>query len=104
MITCLLASLQHATAAPAISFDRVACCKTHLTAVATARLDQESDGRPMYLQIMEQIKQKVAVEEWTPGYEISSIRTMAVALRVSVNTVNPRRALSSSHLWQAPQL
>jgi len=57
------------------SFDRVACCKTHLTAVATARLDQESDGRPMYLQIMEQIKQKVAVEEWTPGYEISSIRT-----------------------------
>jgi DNA-binding transcriptional regulator YhcF (GntR family) len=53
---------------------------------------------------MEQIKQKVAVEEWTPGYEISSIRTMAVALRVSVNTVNHRRALSSSHLWQAPQL
>jgi GntR family transcriptional regulator len=58
----------------------------------------------MYLQIMEQIKQKVAVEEWTPGYEISSIRTMAVALRVSVNTVNPRCSLISSPLRQVPQL
>ena len=41
----------------------------------------------MYLQIMEQIKQKVAVGEWAPGEEIPSIRMMAVALRVSVITV-----------------
>jgi GntR family transcriptional regulator len=41
----------------------------------------------MYLQIMEQIKQKVAVAEWAPGEEIPSIRMMAVALRVSVITV-----------------
>jgi GntR family transcriptional regulator len=47
----------------------------------------QSDGRPMYLQIMEQIKQKVAVGEWAPGEEIPSIRIMAVALRVSVITV-----------------
>jgi GntR family transcriptional regulator len=47
----------------------------------------QSDGRPMYLQIMEQIKQKVAVGEWGPGEEIPSIRMMAVALRVSVITV-----------------
>ncbi len=47
----------------------------------------QSDGRPMYLQIMEQIKQKVAVGEWAPGEEIPSIRMMAVALRVSVITV-----------------
>jgi GntR family transcriptional regulator len=47
----------------------------------------QADGRPMYLQIMEQIKQKVAVGEWAPGEEIPSIRMMSVALRVSVITV-----------------
>jgi GntR family transcriptional regulator len=47
----------------------------------------QSDGRPMYLQIMEQIKQKVAVGEWGPGEEIPSIRVFAVALRISVITV-----------------
>ena len=47
----------------------------------------QSDGRPMYLQIMEQIRQRVAVGEWTPGEEIPSIRQLAVALRVSVITV-----------------
>jgi GntR family transcriptional regulator len=47
----------------------------------------QSDGRPMYLQIMEQIREKVAVGEWAPGEEIPSIRMMAVAIRVSVITV-----------------
>ena len=47
----------------------------------------QSDGRPMYLQIMEQVKQRVAVGEWEPGEEIPSIRQLAVALRVSVITV-----------------
>ncbi len=47
----------------------------------------QSDGRPMYLQIMEQIKQRVAVGEWARGEEIPSIRQLAVALRVSVITV-----------------
>jgi GntR family transcriptional regulator len=47
----------------------------------------QSDGRPMYLQIMEQIRQRVAVGEWVPGEEIPSIRQLAVALRVSVITV-----------------
>jgi GntR family transcriptional regulator len=46
-----------------------------------------ADGRPMYLQIMEQIKQRVAVGEWVAGQEIPSIRQLAVALRVSVITV-----------------
>ena len=41
----------------------------------------------MYLQIMEQVKQRVAVGEWEPGEEIPSIRQLAVALRVSVITV-----------------
>jgi GntR family transcriptional regulator len=47
----------------------------------------QSDSRPMYLQIMEQIRQRVAVGEWAPGQEIPSIRQLAVALRVSVITV-----------------
>jgi GntR family transcriptional regulator len=47
----------------------------------------QSDGRPMYQQIMEQIKQRVAVGEWAGGEEIPSIRQLAVALQVSVITV-----------------
>jgi GntR family transcriptional regulator len=47
----------------------------------------QSDGRPMYLQIMEQVKQRVAVGEWSPGDEIPSIRQLAMNLRVSVITV-----------------
>src|SRR5271165_7065020 len=47
----------------------------------------QSDGRPMYLQIMEQIRQRIAVGDWERGEEIPSIRQLAVALRVSVITV-----------------
>lgn len=47
----------------------------------------QTDGRPMYLQIMEQIKQRVATGDWPSGAEISSIRQLAVDLRVSVITV-----------------
>ena len=44
-------------------------------------------GGPMYLQIIDQIKQKIAVGDWTAGEEIPSIRQLAVAIRVSVITV-----------------
>jgi GntR family transcriptional regulator len=47
----------------------------------------QADRRPMYFQIMEQIKQRVAAGDWQPGQEIPSIRSLAVALRVSVITV-----------------
>jgi DNA-binding transcriptional regulator YhcF (GntR family) len=47
----------------------------------------QSDHRPMYLQIMEQVKQKVAVGDWAPGDEIPSIRQFAMDLRVSVITI-----------------
>jgi GntR family transcriptional regulator len=47
----------------------------------------QSDKRPMYLQIMEQIKQRIAVGDWTEGQPIPSIRQLAVELRVSVITV-----------------
>jgi GntR family transcriptional regulator len=53
----------------------------------TSIIISQSDGRPMYLQIMEQIKQKIAVGEWAPAEEIPSIRALAIALRVSVITV-----------------
>jgi GntR family transcriptional regulator len=44
-------------------------------------------GRPMYLQIMDQIKQKIAVGDWASGEEIPSIRQLAVSLQVSVITI-----------------
>jgi GntR family transcriptional regulator len=47
----------------------------------------QTDARPMYLQIMEQIRQRIAVRDWAPGKELPSIRTLAVSLRVSVITV-----------------
>jgi GntR family transcriptional regulator len=47
----------------------------------------QSDKRPMYLQIMEQIKQRIAVGDWAEGQPIPSIRQLAVDLQVSVITV-----------------
>jgi GntR family transcriptional regulator len=47
----------------------------------------QSDKRPMYLQIMEQIKQRIAVGDWMEGQSIPSIRQLAVDLQVSVITV-----------------
>jgi GntR family transcriptional regulator len=47
----------------------------------------QTDRRPLYLQIMEQIKQKIAVGDWREGDPIPSIRQLAADLRVSVITV-----------------
>jgi GntR family transcriptional regulator len=47
----------------------------------------QTDGRPMYLQIMEQIRQRVVLGDWKPGEQIPSIRAMAIALQISVITV-----------------
>lgn len=47
----------------------------------------QSDKRPIYLQIMEQIKQRIAVGDWVEGQPIPSIRQLAVDLQVSVITV-----------------
>jgi GntR family transcriptional regulator len=47
----------------------------------------QSDKRPIYLQIMEQIKRRIAVGDWTVGQLIPSIRQLAVDLQVSVITV-----------------
>ena len=47
----------------------------------------QTDGRPMYLQIMEQIKQRITSGDWPLGAKLPSIRELAVAAKVSVITV-----------------
>jgi GntR family transcriptional regulator len=47
----------------------------------------QTDARPMYLQIMEQIRARVAAGDWQPGRELPSIRALAAALNVSVITI-----------------
>ena len=47
----------------------------------------QADRRPMYLQIMEQVRRRIAVGDWPPGQEIPSIRALAAAVQVSVITV-----------------
>lgn len=47
----------------------------------------QTDGRPMYLQIIEQIRHKVGIGDWPAGAEIPSIRQLAADLSVSVITV-----------------
>jgi GntR family transcriptional regulator len=47
----------------------------------------QADKRPIYLQIMDQIKQRVAVGDWVPGQAIPSIRQLAVDTEVSVITI-----------------
>ncbi|XOV88828.1 MAG: GntR family transcriptional regulator [Pseudomonadota bacterium] len=41
----------------------------------------------MYLQIIEQVSQRIASGYWPPGHKMPSIREMALALNVSVITV-----------------
>ncbi len=47
----------------------------------------QKDARPMYLQIMSQIKQRIAQGDWPQGAKAPSIRELAVASRISVITV-----------------
>ena len=47
----------------------------------------QADGRPMYLQIMDEINRRVALGDWAPGYRLPSIRELAGDLKVSVITV-----------------
>ena len=47
----------------------------------------QTDARPMYLQIMEQIRARIAAGDWAAGKELPSIRALAAALNVSVLTI-----------------
>ncbi len=50
-------------------------------------LISHADGRPMYLQLVEQIQHRIAVGDWAAGHELPSIRALAAETRVSVITV-----------------
>jgi GntR family transcriptional regulator len=47
----------------------------------------ETDGRPIYLQLMAQIKQRIAVGDWKAGEPLPSIRQLAADLQISVITI-----------------
>lgn len=47
----------------------------------------QTDNRPMYQQIMEQITQRIAVGDWPPESPLPSIRELASDINVSVITV-----------------
>jgi GntR family transcriptional regulator len=46
-----------------------------------------NDSRPMYLQIMDQIKQKIYTGDWPAGQALPSIRELSASTKVSVITV-----------------
>lgn len=47
----------------------------------------QTDPRPLYLQVKEQVLRRIALGDWAPGTEIPSIRTLAAAIQVSVITI-----------------
>ena len=47
----------------------------------------QTDARPMYVQIVEQIRARIASGDWPAGQELPSIRALAAAIKVSVITV-----------------
>jgi len=46
------------------------------------------DPRPLYLQVIEQVKRRMAVGDLLPGTELPSIRELAAGLKISVITSN----------------
>lgn len=71
-------------------------------------------GVPIYLQIMEQIRQKVASGELSQGDQLPTVRQLATDLRVNFNTVarayrllDQAGLISTQHgrgtyIWEAP--
>ena len=47
----------------------------------------QADSRPMYLQIIEQIKLKILAGDWPSGHPLPSIRELAADTKVSVITI-----------------
>lgn len=47
----------------------------------------QADSRPLYLQVIEQVRRRVAVGDLVPGAELPSIRQLAADLNVSVITI-----------------
>lgn len=51
------------------------------------RLDASS-GIPLYLQLKQQIIQRIIQGDWPPGYQLPTVRQLAVDVRINVNTVS----------------
>ena len=47
----------------------------------------KADPRPIYLQIIEQVRQRIAIGDWPAGHALPSIRELSAELRISVITV-----------------
>lgn len=47
----------------------------------------KADPRPIYLQIIEQVRQRIALGDWQAGHPLPSIRELSAELRVSVITI-----------------
>lgn len=47
----------------------------------------QADPRPLYLQVIDQIKRRVSAGDLTPGSELPSIRQLASDLQISVITI-----------------
>lgn len=47
-----------------------------------------SSGVPLYLQLKQQIIQQIIRGEWEPGYQLPTVRQMAVDVSINVNTVS----------------
>jgi GntR family transcriptional regulator len=57
------------------------------TDVHSPLIISQTDPRPLYLQVKEQIRHRIAVGELKPGEEIPSIRALAASIQVSVITI-----------------
>ncbi len=53
----------------------------------TQMILSQTDPRPIYVQIMDEISRRVALGDWQPGMRLPSIRELAADLKVSVITV-----------------
>ena len=62
-------------------------CIDYIHSMHSGLTISQTDSRPMYLQILEQIRERIAAGDWTLGRELPSIRGLAAELRVSVITV-----------------
>jgi len=47
----------------------------------------QADPRPLYLQVKEQIRHRVAIGDWPADTELPSIRALAASISVSVITI-----------------
>ena len=45
------------------------------------------DNMPIYIQIMQKVRDAIASGEWTPGQKIPSVRELAALFEVNPNTM-----------------